>query len=283
MKRAIVLGGLALIFLGGWVGYAQVKTKGERKVEKKKESISVTTGLVKLELNLITVYDNYQYEPSLKTGWGFACLIKFKDENILFDTGADSPTLLYNLGKLGIDPKEIKTIFLSHIHQDHVGGLFGVLERNAGVEVFLPASFPRDFKEKIKSYGAKVIEISKPTKIADGLYSTGEMGILLKEQSLIVKTEKGLVIITGCAHPGIVNILKKAKEIHPEEIYLVLGGFHLNAASDSGLKSIVKSFKELGVKKAAPCHCSGDRCRELFRQEYNKDFIENGVGRIINL
>ena len=128
-----------------------------------------------------------------------------------------------------------------------------------------------------------MVEISDSTKISDGLYSTGEMGILIKEQSLIVKTEKGLVITTGCAHPGIVNILKKAKEILQEEIYLALGGFHLKAASDLELKKIIKSFQELRVKKTAPSHCSGERCRELFKQEYGQNYLENGVGRIINL
>ena len=68
-----------------------------------------------------------------------------------------------------------------------------------------------------------------------------------------------------------------------ENIYLVLGGFHLSGAGDSELRSIVNNFRKLGVQKVAPCHCSGDRCRELFKEEYGDDFIENGVGRIIEI
>ena len=101
---------------------------------------------------------------------------------------------------------------------------------------------------------------------------------------MIVNTNKGLVVITGCAHPGIVNIIKKTKEIFPkEEIYLVIGGFHLAGFSDSELKNIINDFKKLGVQITAPCHCSGDRTRELFKEEYGENFIENGVGKIINI
>jgi 7,8-dihydropterin-6-yl-methyl-4-(beta-D-ribofuranosyl)aminobenzene 5'-phosphate synthase len=64
---------------------------------------------------------------------------------------------------------------------------------------------------------------------------------------------------------------------------LVIGGFHLGGAGDSKLRDIIKSFRELGVKKAAPCHCSGDRTRELFKEEYGEDFIANGVGMIIEI
>lgn len=232
---------------------------------------------------LITLYDNYQSNPELKTGWGFSCLVKVGNRNILFDTGNDSETLLYNMGKMGINPKEIDSIVLSHIHGDHTGGLDGILEENSDVNIFLPESFPENFKTSAKASGAAVTDISEAAKLFDKVYSTGELGTTIKEQSLIVETKKGLVVITGCAHPGVVNIVKKAKEFLGEEIYLVIGGFHLGGASDSELMSIIEDFRELGVKKAAPCHCSGNRTRELFRQEYGNNFIENGVGRIIEI
>lgn len=80
------------------------------------------------------------------------------------------------------------------------------------------------------------------------------------------------------------NILKKAKEMFPDEnVYLVLGGFHLFGASDSELKTIIDDFKKLGVQGVAPCHCSGDKCRGLFKKEYKENFIENGVGKIIKI
>jgi len=185
--------------------------------------------------------------------------------------------------KLGMNSKEINVVVLSHIHGDHTGGLTGILKVNSDVTIYIPESFPSDFKNEIKLYGATFIDVSDPTKIFDGVYTTGEMGTWIKEQSLIIKTEKGLVVITGCAHPGIVGIVKKAKEITKEEVYFVTGGFHLSGTSDADLRQIINSFRELGVKKVAPCHCSGDRCRELFKEEYKDDFIEVGVGKEIKI
>jgi len=235
------------------------------------------------KVTLITIYDNYQHDPGLKTGWGFSCLVKAGNKNILFDTGADSHTLLDNMKKLEIDPKDINMIVLSHIHGDHTGGLSGILKMNSNLTVYLPESFPKDFKKGVKSYKANIVEVDDPTNISESVSTTGELGTWIKEQSLIVKTTKGLVVMTGCAHPGIVEILKEVKKVTNENIYLVLGGFHLAGVSDSELKKIAKSFRELGVKKAAPCHCSGDRTRELFKEEYKEDFISNGVGKIIEI
>lgn len=234
-------------------------------------------------LTIKIVYDNYEFDERLKTGFGFSSLVKIKDKKILFDTGGDSPTLLGNLGKLGIDPKEIDIIVLSHIHGDHTGGLTGILNANPNVTIYIPKSFPNSFREEIKSYGASLVDVSNSIKIWDGVYSTGELGTWIKEQSLIIRTEKGLVIITGCAHPGIINIVKKTKEITKEDVYLVTGGFHLSGASDQEIRNIVDSFRELEVKKAAPCHCTGDRAIRTFEEEYGNDFIKAGVGKIIRI
>jgi len=238
----------------------------------------------KPEITLFSVYDNYRIDPDLKTAWGFGCVINTPTERILFDTGGDSEILLFNMEKMNIDPKSINKVVISHIHGDHVGGLKGFLEENGNVTVFIPASFPTLYREMITSQGAEVIDISEPRKFSDFVYTTGEIYGPSKEQSLIVNSKKGLIVVTGCAHPGVVNIVEKAKEMFPkEDVYMVLGGFHLFGASDSKLKSVISDFRKLGVKKVAPSHCSGDRCRELFKEEYKEDFIEFGVGKIIDV
>ncbi|NIM97631.1 MAG: MBL fold metallo-hydrolase [candidate division Zixibacteria bacterium] len=230
---------------------------------------------------MITLYDNYQYNPDLKTGWGFSCLVKAGKENILFDTGADSPTLLANVKKLQMDPKDIDMVVLSHAHGDHIGGLMGMLELNSDLTVFLPKSFSNDFKNRVASHKAKVVEVADPTTVHENASTTGQLGTFIKEQSLIVKTSRGLVVITGCAHPGIVKILKEAKKITGEDIYLVLGGFHLLNLTASEVKELIKGFRDLEIKKVAPCHCSGDKTREMFQEECGEDFISNGVGKMI--
>ena len=231
---------------------------------------------------MTVVYDNNAYDPRLRTAWGFACLVERGDLTLLFDTGGDAATLLSNMETLGLDPAEVDIVVLSHIHGDHVGGLGGILAVNEETTVYLPRSFPASFKEQAKSY-AHVVEVHEPMEIAEGIYTTGEMGAGIIEQSLVVATDPGLVVISGCAHPGIVNIVAKAKETMREEVHLVMGGFHLGGASQATIEGIVEDFRKLGVQKAAPCHCSGDRAREMFAAEYGEDFIEAGVGKVLDI
>ena len=230
------------------------------------------------EITLISVYDNYQIDTRLETAWGFATLIKTPYESVLFDTGGDSKILLSNMEKLNIEPSSIKKVVISHIHADHIGGLEGFLEKNNDVTVFILKSFPQSVKNMIVQKGAKFIEISASRKISDFIYTTGQLPGPPEEQSLIIDSGKGLVIITGCAHPGIVNIVKKAKKLmKKDKIYLVMGGFHHPPIS------CVKEFRKLQVEKVAPSHCTGDLVKEAFRKEYKENFIEYGVGKIIEI
>ncbi|HHE48055.1 MAG TPA: MBL fold metallo-hydrolase, partial [Candidatus Acetothermia bacterium] len=94
---------------------------------------------------LTILYDNYPFCPGLRTAWGFSCLVELGEQTILFDTGGSADILLSNMRALGIDPGRIQKVVLSHIHGDHVGGLFGLLEENNAVTVYLPACFPKEF------------------------------------------------------------------------------------------------------------------------------------------
>jgi len=234
-------------------------------------------------VTIAVTYDNNPYDDRLRTAWGFSCLVRLPERTILFDTGGDSSILLRNMGHLQIDPKGIDVVVLSHIHGDHVGGLGGILSQNSDVAVYLPASFPQSFKEEIKRFGAEVQEVGEPRELFDGVHTTGELNGGIKEQSLILETDEGLVIITGCAHPGVVNVVRKAREVAGDKVHLVLGGFHLGGASVSKIESIIDDFEQMGVERVAPCHCSGDRARTLLREHYGEGYIECGVGRRIAL
>jgi len=274
----VLIGGIFLIQKGkvSKIGIPIEKEK-EAEIEKKEEFLEKEEQ-EKPKITLISVYDNYQVNPELKTAWGFGLVIETPFEKILFDTGGDSSVLLFNMKKLGIDPKSIDKVVISHIHGDHLGGLEGFLKENNKVTVFIPSSFPNSIRNMIKSYGVDFVDISEPTKISDFIFSTGELYGPPKEQSLVINSKKGLIVITGCAHPGIVNIVKKAKEMFPEKnIYLVLGGFHHPP------KKVVYELKKLKVEKVAPSHCSGDPIIEAFKKEYKENFIKNGVGRIIKI
>lgn len=229
------------------------------------------------------IYDNYPFDGLLKNEWGFSCFIEGFERRVLFDTPGDGAMLLTNMQKIKIDPKEIDMIFLSHEHQDHTGGVRDILAQNNKAIVYLLKSFSEGIRNRIDDSLAETVEVTSPTYLCRKVATTGELGVAIKEQSLVLETKKGLVIITGCAHPGIVNIIQKVRRDFGQDIYLVLGGFHLGTTSDSKLKQIVRLFRKIGVEKVGPCHCSGERCRKLFLDEYGTDFIEVGVGKIIDI
>jgi 7,8-dihydropterin-6-yl-methyl-4-(beta-D-ribofuranosyl)aminobenzene 5'-phosphate synthase len=229
------------------------------------------------------IYDNNPYDPELQTAFGFSCVIRTPTETILFDTGSDSPTLLDNMKKIGIDHGDIDVVVISHKHWDHQGGLAGFLELQPDVDVYIPASFFGELKDEVNDSGAQCIKAGSPVRISDYATTTGELPGPPQEQSLLIFTSKGAVVVTGCAHPGIVNIVKRARELTDEKIYLVTGGFHLSREGHSDIIRITDSLKQLGVENVSPCHCSGDNARQLFQAAFQENYIESGVGKIFEL
>lgn len=111
------------------------------------------------------------------------------------------------------------------------------------------------------------------------MHLTGTLGDGVREQALVLETGEGLVVVTGCAHPGIVELVRRARTIDPDApVALVMGGMHLREASDWQIDTVVSGLKALGVRKVAPSHCTGDRAIERFRQAYGAGFVRAGAG-----
>ena len=106
---------------------------------------------------------------------------------------------------------------------------------------------------------------------------------MIPEQALVIQTGQGLVVITGCAHPGIVAILEKVQNLFAEPVNLVLGGFHLGDKSEAEIDAILNDFRRLEVEQVAPCHCTGEYAITRFVAEYGKDIFQVGVGSMIRL
>ncbi|MCK4474133.1 MBL fold metallo-hydrolase [Candidatus Parcubacteria bacterium] len=201
-------------------------------------------------MKITIVYDNTAFRKDLQADWGFSALVEIKNTpKILIDTGADGKILLSNMEKMGIDPNSIDEVFISHNHSDHTGGLSEFLKINNKVKIYNPDSF------------------SKPTKIHENVFSTGELDGI--EQCLGVITEKGIVLIVGCSHPEMSHILDAAKQFG--KIYGIIGGMH-------GFKEF-ELFKDLEL--ICPTHCTQykDELEKLYPQKY----IEGGAGRIIEI
>ncbi len=234
------------------------------------------------KLKFTIVYDNNSLKKGLECDWGFSCVVEGLDKTILFDTGRYHTTFMQNLAKLGFKPEQIDTIVLSHEHPDHIGGAGKILEKKSGIDLFLVNSFSSGTKQELRDFGGRVVEVKTPLPVGGHCFSTGEMKNFMKnEHSLVIVTDRGAIVITGCAHPGVVNIVRRAKEISKKEVLFVFGGFHLMMDSEGDIRKIIEDFKDEGVGYVGPTHCSGRQARDLFAKTYQKKYLDCGAGRTI--
>ena len=234
------------------------------------------------DLKFTVVYDNNHYKAGLKADWGFACLVEGLDHTILFDTGRYDTFLMYNMSALGIDPAQIDDIVISHEHWDHTGGLFILMDNKNPKNVSVVNSMNIGRRGRLANYGASLTEIDSPVMIAKSTLSTGTMRrVLISEQGLIVLTNRGVIVIVGCAHPGIVEMVERAISITNRDVLMVLGGFHLLNSSDSYIEEIVEKLHKMGVKYVAPSHCTGEEARRIFAAGYGNYYLDCGVGCVI--
>jgi len=229
------------------------------------------------------IYDNYIHTKGLKADWGYSILLNGLDKTVLFDTGTNPDIFEENFEKLDLDANSIDEVFITHEHGDHYGGLHKFLSMNDNAKVVVPETFSGRFVSDYADECSALEVVSDPVQICNDLYSTGVMGTSIPEQSLVLNTKKGLIVMTGCSHPGIINMLTEIKETFNSNIYLVFGGFHLMNASDEEIAQIISQMRKLGVEKCGATHCTGEHQIELFREAFGKDFVEMGAGNVIVL
>ena len=218
--------------------------------------------------------------------WGLSVLI---DDDILFDTFGRPDYVVKQLKRLRIDAGKIKHIAISHDDWDHITGLWNILKDAKDSTVYMCPNFGPDNKSRIRWLSARSVEVDKPTEIKNNVFLSGELkggfrgGIALPEQYLAIKTLKGMVVITGCAHPGIIEIVQHAKKSFGSEVRLLIGGFHLKDNSDEINRAIVSKLKELDVRQVMPLHCTGRIAQKLFIKEYGRDCIITKEGKAIEV
>ena len=233
-------------------------------------------------LRVTVLFDNTVADRRLGAGWGFAALIERQGHALLMDAGSDPRVFLRNLDSLGIDPRRIEAIAVSHADGDHTSGFQGLVARGVRVPLYALSAFPPAFREGLGG-AFPIVDVADRQELTPGVFTTGAMvdpGVGIPEQALVVPTDSGLVIITGCAHPGVVAIVRRAVARFGAPVYLVVGGFHLVNTGGPEVAEIVAEFRRLGVRKVGATHCTGDEAIAAFADAYGADFMSVGAGRV---
>jgi len=252
--------------------------------------------------------------------WGLSVLIKTGNFCVLMDTGFTG-TATFNSRTMGIDLASLDAIVLSHGHVDHTGGLRDVLLRSGAKPVLChPAALEPKVRraknspdrrigmpltrEELESIGARLNLARGPVELAAGVFAGGEVPMktgfeaideglyheadnavvpdpMLDDLSLAFKTERGLVIVLGCAHRGPVNVIRHFQNLTGEEsVYALIGGMHLMHASEERLSETVRSLKATGVKKLFLGHCTGFHALARLANEFGDALVPIGSGTV---
>ncbi len=262
------------------------------------------------------IYDSFGNDPKLTLDWGYAVLVEYGGKRILFDTGNNAAIFEHNAKALGIDLTKIDFVVISHRHADHTSGLTYLLKVNPKVKVYVPDEpwglFARgvpntfyrqdpDLPAEQRYYnghppeileagtpwpGGNFTGVPKVTEVLPGFYiipgvSTTPGTLELKELSLAIKTPKGVVLVVGCSHPGLENIVKVANTIDPK-VYIVFGGFHHIQADDVEVTRLATTLKN-EVGRVAPGHCTGEPEFAALKKEFGDRYVYAGEGTVHQL
>src|SRR4030042_126296 len=242
--------------------------------------ISAGSG-IEQPVTVSVIYDNYIHVDGVQADWGFSISVEGLDKTILFDTGTKPDVFASNFKKMGLNASKVDYLVISHEHGDHTEGIPAFLEMKKDIPVLIPYSFSDKFKKEMTGLGLEPLLVKEPARICENLYTSGEFDFEIAEQALVLDTRIGLVVMTGCSHPGIVKMLNKIKSDFNKNIYMVFGGFHLLQKSDKEMDEIISEMKALGVVKCGATHCTGDKQIQMFKDSFGDNYFELGVGNTI--
>ncbi len=234
--------------------------------------------------SLTIVFDNYPGNPELTPLWGFAAMLRLSGHTVLFDTGSNGRMLLKNMQALDLDPRELDMLFLSHSHWDHMGGLDSMLELNSGMTLVLHDGFSTHLIRDLRGMCDSLIVVgSEPVQLLPGIHSTGLFDSDPAEQAMVFRTTNHVVALSGCAHPGMEQIVRRTNQCMEQPVDWAIGGFHLMYQDTAAIEQTIQSLQALGIKRVVPTHCTGDSAITAFRAAYGPSCIDGGVGRVISI
>lgn len=226
------------------------------------------------ESPLILIAEGATPEQRRIKHWGLSFLIG----NVLFDTFGREDIFWESITRLKIDLTAIEHIVTSHDDWDHIDALAGILQKYPRLKVHICKNSAPALKETIQMNGGTLIEIEAATAITARIWSLGQMRAdtgrgIVYEQALVIKSANGLLLVTGCAHPGILNLIQKATQQFKETPYAIIGGFHLKDNSNETNTRIINKIKRIGVQKVCPLHCTGQTAQRIFKKIFQHNDI----------
>ena len=245
------------------------------------------------------LYDSHG-APGLATGWGYSAYIEYRGKRILFDTGDSRAALAANAKALGVDLAKLDAVVVSHDDPDHYAGLDAVLAVNPRVPVYVPDMDSGAFATGMMNHiyraiqtalpgqhivdapsGALYIRVRDAQDILPGVrlislpFDSGQR----REQSLVLDTEAGGVLIAGCSHPGIVELVRAAGP----KVRTAAGGFHLTTTGEADVRKTVEALRQAGIQKVYPAHCTGRFATDELRRTFGAGFGMAAAGGAIPL
>ena len=241
------------------------------------------------QVRVTVLVENTAARPGVQPEHGFSAWVEADGANVLFDTGA-SDLVCANADALGVDLAKADAVVLSHGHYDHTGGLAAVAERAPGARIFLHPD------AEVEPPARDVVLSRRPEIAAPGVWTTGEVPRVTEfetsreppvpfpdDQALFFETAGGVVVIVGCAHAGVVNTLRHVAALTKREtLHAVFGGMHLRSAPEDRVRRTADAFREFGLERIGPCHCTGDRVIGSFEREFPDAFFRCGTGTVVS-
>jgi len=219
--------------------------------------------------------------PGLYGAWGLSIYVETPSATFLFDTGPSPDILRRNSLALGIDLRKVDFVVISHEHGDHSGGLPLIAELRPGTKVYLPAHAASSLYSQMR--GLEPVPVNNTVEVADGVYIIGELYGPPYEIAVAVETEKGLVVLTGCSHPGVLKIAAKAMKDVGGSPYMIMGGFHMAGAPEKEVEEVVEGLISMGFRAVMPLHCSGEEIKQLLRSKYPDRYVRGCAGLTITV
>ena len=281
--------------------------------------LAATTGSTHAANRVTILYDAFSDSSKLAKDWGFSALVEHEGKRILFDTGNNAEIFERNVKALNLDLTKLDFVVISHRHTDHTSGLKYLLSVNPNVIVYVPANgangfggaeLPPDFLRpepslpaNMRYFGGIYPEhlragklydkgdfrlIGKTTEVAPGIFLVFTVSDVpgmkeLPELTLAWKGPEGLVLVDGCSHSGIEQILTAASTIDAR-FRIVFGGLHLVSTPAPEIDRIVENLKtKWKLQKIAPGHCTGEPAFLRLKNAFGENYIYAGAGKTIDI